>query len=206
MKKSTVLFASFLVSWVAFSQWSVALGACRADKGIVVPVSAATITFKDGSVRLLNEIVLRYEYVYEADKRYLNPPKRRANKGELFVGLCALNTTGELKHSENEISRISLEFEADYSYTPYRVRLMLINGKEYVIQGSPSYESPLVPPYDFLANTSEGLSAPEVSVFRLLLIGTDASSKKIISAVVYDATEHHDSDIQIMSIQVKPNR
>lgn len=85
------------------------------------------------------------------------------------------------------------------------MRLRLTSGKEYVVEGNPSYVSPLVPPHDFLTNKSEGVAAPEVSVYRLLLVGTDADSKKTVSAIVYDSTEHHDPDIQIMSIQIKPN-
>jgi len=206
MKKCIVLFVSFLLSWFVCSQWNFASGACRINNGITVPVSAATITFKDGSVRKVKGIELRYEYVYEADKQYLTPPKQRANKRDLFIGLCAPNTAGELSHSEKEVSKISLEFEAEYSYTPYQVRLSLINGKEYVVQGNPSYVTPLAPPHDFLANKSEGVAAPEVSVFRLLLLGTDVNSEKTVSAVVFDATEHHDPDIQVMSIQVEPAR
>jgi hypothetical protein len=206
MQNRIVLLGTFLLSCIVFSQWSIALGACPVAKGIIVPVSAATITFKDGSVRSLKGIGLRYEYVYESDKQFLNPPKQKVNKGELFIGLCSLNTPEKFNNTRKEISKVSLEFEAEYSYTPNKVRLLLTNGEEYVVEGNPSYISPLIPPHDFWANKSEGAAAPEVSVFRLLLLGTDTISKKNVSAVVYDSTEHHDPSIQIMSIEINPKR
>jgi hypothetical protein len=196
------LLISFL-SCISYSTWSIASGGCRVDKGIAVPVSTASITFKDGSIRLLKGIDLQYEYVLEADKQYLSPAKHRVKKREIFVGLCAPGTADELKHAEKAITKISLEFEAEYSYTPDRVRLVLTNGKEYVVKGSLPY-GPLVPTHDFLANTSEGVAAPDISAFRLLLTGTDVDAKKSVSAVIYDATERHDSDIQIVSIQIQP--
>lgn len=203
MQNRITLLLTFFLSCIVYPVWSTASGSCRVEKAITVPLSAATLTFKDGSVRFLKGIELRYEYVYEADKRYFNPVQHRASKRELFIGLCAPKTAGELYHAGKEISKVSLEFEAAYSYTPYRVRLFLKNGKEYVVKGNPSYDCPLVPPHDFLTKKTEGVSAPEVSVFRLLLVGTDANSKKAFSAVVYDASEHPDPDIQIMSIQVQ---
>lgn len=204
MQNRTVLVLTLLLSFIVYSEWSIASGGCHVDKGVAVQITTATITFRDGSVRFLKNIELQYEYVYEADKRYFNPAKHRANKRELFVGMCAPNTQDELVHAGMEISKISLVFKAEYSYTPDKVRLLLTDGKEFVVKGRYSYQSPLVPPHDFLDNKSEGDATPEISVFRLLLVGTDADSNTEISAVVYDSTEHHDSNIQIMSIQIKP--
>lgn len=194
-----------LLSCIGFSHSSFASGGCRVDKAITIPVTSATITYKDGSVRPVKGIGLRYEYVYEADKQYFNPPKHRSDKKELFIGLCAPNTAKALNHASGDVSKVTLEFEAEYSYLPHKVRLLLTNGKEYVVEGNIAY-GPLVPPHDFLANKSEGVAAPDVAAFRLLVLGTDAESNNAVAAVVYDATEHHDPDIQILSIQVKPDK
>jgi hypothetical protein len=204
MRIHNALLLALFVSSIQYSTWSYASGGCRVDKAIVVPIASATITFKDGSVRLIKGIELQYEYVYEADKRYFNPMKHRANKRELFIGLCAPNTASALNRAGKEISKITLDFEAEYSYTPHRLRLLLTDGKEFVVEGDIAY-GPLVPPHDFLANKSEGIAAPEVAATRLLLVGTDAESNKAVSAVVYDASERHDPDIQISSIQVEPS-
>lgn len=53
------LLISFL-SCISYSTWSIASGGCRVDKGIAVPVSTASITFKDGSIHVLQEIDLQY--------------------------------------------------------------------------------------------------------------------------------------------------
>jgi hypothetical protein len=202
MQNRIVLVIALLLSCIICSQWSIASEGCRIDKGITIPIATASVTFKDGTVRSLKGIELRYMYVYDSDTKFYNPPTRSTSKRELFIGLCAPNTAVELERAGGKVSKVTLELKAQSSY-PHKVRLLLRNGKEFVVEGLPYYLSPLVPHHDFLVDKSkEGA----VSVFRLFMSATDTNSDKAVSAVVFDATEVHAPDIQIMSIQIKPDR
>lgn len=174
---------------------------CPADQSISIPIKSAAITFKDGSIRDLSEIKFEYFYVYESDKRYLNPRSNISVKNELFIGLCD-DTINNFKYKAADISRLSFKFEADYSYVPYNVQLGIKNGKVFNSKGMQIY-GPLVPPKYFILQKSEKKSIPDITVFRLRITGYDNKLKKTVSGVIFDSADHHKSDIQVMDIQIK---
>lgn len=113
------------------------IGSIYADSGSK-KVKNATIIFLDGSEQIIQDPVFIYEFVYEEDTKYYNPPNYIKETSTIAYNESDSRDASKDNSIEiDKIKKIELKWDTSktYFFRPQEISIMLTDGNKIVISG-----------------------------------------------------------------------